>query len=151
MSGMDPSKERKALNLHKEATVIDFHCDTLKEVVEWPRIRAPLTPRRKLGEKSDQGHLDLPRLKEGGVDCQVFAVFCTREPRPQDAALWLLDAFYLALERNSDGIPYPPDGLEDASKVPNITLELVKRDYSDEDIKKILGGNFLRVIEKILH
>lgn len=102
MSVSNNQDEEAALSIHKAATVIDFHCDTLKEVVGWPRIRARLNDRRKLGERSDEGHLDLPRLQEGGVDCQVFAVFTSREPRPQNAALWLLDAFYQALEENGD-------------------------------------------------
>lgn len=38
------------------------------------------------------------------------------------------------------------DGWYDVSEVGNVTLELVKRGYSDEDVKKIMGGNFLRVM-----
>jgi membrane dipeptidase len=339
----NPKKDLETLALHKESTVTDFHCDTLKFVVDWAMIRAPLLERRKLGERNSSGHLDIPRLIDGGVDCQVFAVFTAREPRPQDAAILLLDAFYQSLNSNMDklafvtnlneikkangkgkvagllsmeggepllgslaalrmfyklgiraigltwsnrnelgngsgerrptggltdfgirvleeanklgmivdvshlndegfwdvaelnkgafiashsncrtlcdnprnltdemiktlakhdgvmgmnflpffllpkeelssgkratvktlcnhidyvanlvgvdhigigsdydGIPYPPDGLEDASKMPNITYELVERGYSDKDVKKILGGNFLRVIDKVL-
>jgi membrane dipeptidase len=37
------------------------------------------------------------------------------------------------------------EGFTDASDALNITLELVKRSYSEEDIKKIWGGNFMRV------
>lgn len=37
------------------------------------------------------------------------------------------------------------EGFTDASDALNITLELVKRGYSEEDIKKIWGGNFMRV------
>ena len=37
------------------------------------------------------------------------------------------------------------EGFTDASDALNITLELVKRGYSEEDIKKIWGGNFIRV------
>lgn len=37
-------------------------------------------------------------------------------------------------------------GIEDASKIPSITLELCKRGYKEETIHKILGGNFLRVL-----
>ena len=40
-------------------------------------------------------------------------------------------------------------GLEDISKLPAITECLVQRGYSDEDILKILGGNFLRVFEQV--
>jgi membrane dipeptidase len=41
-------------------------------------------------------------------------------------------------------------GLENVSKVPNITRELVRREYEEEDIKKILGGNHLRVFGGVL-
>jgi len=62
----------------------------------------------------------------------------------------LVGTDHIGLGSDYDGIPYPPDGLEDASKMPNITLELVIRGYSDDEVKKILGGNFIRVIKKIL-
>ena len=39
----------------------------------------------------------------------------------------------------------PVEDLEDRSKWPNLTRGLVKRGYSDRDIRKILGENFLRV------
>ena len=39
----------------------------------------------------------------------------------------------------------PVEDLEDRSKWPNLTKGLVKRGYSDGDIRKILGENFLRV------
>ena len=37
------------------------------------------------------------------------------------------------------------EGFTDASDALNVTLELVKRGYSEQDIKKIWGGNFMRV------
>ena len=40
-----------------------------------------------------------------------------------------------------------PEGLTGIDDLPRITLELMKRGYSDEDVLKILGGNFLRVFE----
>ena len=40
------------------------------------------------------------------------------------------------------------DGWEDASETFNVTLELVKRGYSEEDISKIWSGNLLRVLDK---
>lgn len=40
-------------------------------------------------------------------------------------------------------------GIEDISHLPNITQELAKRGYSAEAIRKILGGNFLRVFQQI--
>ena len=41
-------------------------------------------------------------------------------------------------------------GMDDITKVPNITRGLVARGYSDEDIEKILGGNVLQLIKDIL-
>lgn len=43
----------------------------------------------------------------------------------------------------------PLKGLEDISKVSGITQGLAKRGYSEQDIKKILGGNFLRVFKQV--
>lgn len=42
-----------------------------------------------------------------------------------------------------------PVGMRGAHDYPNITRGLKKRGYTDEDIKKILGGNFLRVWKQI--
>jgi membrane dipeptidase len=42
-----------------------------------------------------------------------------------------------------------PQGIERLSKWPNLTKELVSRGYSEVDIEKILGGNFLRVLNEV--
>lgn len=41
------------------------------------------------------------------------------------------------------------DGCKDASEMMNITVELIRRGYSDEDIKKIWGENFLKVFRAV--
>jgi len=41
------------------------------------------------------------------------------------------------------------DGWKDASETANVTVELVKRGYSEADIAKIWGGNLLRVMEAV--
>ena len=40
-------------------------------------------------------------------------------------------------------------GLEDVSKYPNLVYELLQRGYSDDDIKKVLGRNLLRVWKQV--
>jgi len=47
-----------------------------------------------------------------------------------------------------DGITQVVQGLEDVSKYPDLTAELMKRGYSDADLKKILGQNVLRVMRQ---
>ena len=41
-------------------------------------------------------------------------------------------------------------GLEDVSKMSNLTAALLKRGYSEQDIQKIMGGNFLRVVREVV-
>ncbi|MFN1835614.1 membrane dipeptidase [Balneola sp. MJW-20] len=41
------------------------------------------------------------------------------------------------------------DGWNDASETFNVTLELVRRGYTEEEIRKIWGGNLLRVMEEV--
>ena len=55
---------------------------------------------------------------------------------------------HVGLGSEFDGIPYTPEGLEDVTKMPNSTAELVRRDYSEKDVKKILGENHLRLIKQ---
>lgn len=55
-----------ALDVHRDATVVDLHCDTILEVA---------SGKRDVTVRSDAGHIDIPRLCEGGVDAQVFALF----------------------------------------------------------------------------
>ncbi|HKZ67492.1 MAG TPA: dipeptidase [Chitinophagaceae bacterium] len=46
-----------------------------------------------------------------------------------------------------DGVSSLPIGMEDVTAYPKITEELVKRGYSKKSIKKILGGNVLRIMK----
>lgn len=56
---------------------------------------------------------------------------------------------HVGIGSDFDGVPALPQGMEDISKLPNITFELMKRGYRDADIKKILGENFLRVMSRV--
>jgi membrane dipeptidase len=53
---------------------------------------------------------------------------------------------HIGLGGDFDGITSVPEGLEDVSKYPTLTAELLRRGYKDDDIKKILGLNILRVM-----
>jgi membrane dipeptidase len=76
MVELSKSEEKRALRLHKKAIVVDTHCDLLLHLV--PVGYRQAEPRR-LGERSNHGHIDLPRLVEGGVKCQTFAIWGTQE------------------------------------------------------------------------
>lgn len=51
---------------------------------------------------------------------------------------------HVGIGSDFDGVPSLPVGMEDISKLPNITYELLRRGYSEKDIRKILGENLLR-------
>jgi membrane dipeptidase len=48
-----------------------------------------------------------------------------------------------------DGITCAPERLDDVSKFPNLTRALLEKGYSSSDIKKIYGGNMLRVMRQV--
>jgi membrane dipeptidase len=52
---------------------------------------------------------------------------------------------HVGLGSDWDGAPAFPVGLEGMDRLSAITRELVRRGWSDEDVKKVLGENFLRV------
>ena len=52
---------------------------------------------------------------------------------------------HVGLGSDFDGVPNLPEGIRDVSDLPNITYELLRRGHSDEEVLKILGGNFMRV------
>jgi len=56
-------------------------------------------------------------------------------------------ADHVGIGSDFDGISYTPVGLEDVSTFPMLFAELVKRGWSDDDLRKLAGRNMLRVIK----
>ena len=53
---------------------------------------------------------------------------------------------HVGLGSDFDGVPALPVGLEDAARLPWLTYGLLRRGYSEADVRLILGGNLLRVL-----
>ena len=66
-----------------------------------------------------------------------------------DHAVKVAGIDHVGIGSDFDGISGPPKGLEDISKMPSLIAVLLKRGYSDRDIKKIFGENYLRVIREV--
>jgi len=64
-----------------------------------------------------------------------------------DHVVKLAGADHVGLGSDFDGATMP-EGMDDCSKLPKITEALMRKGYSDDDIRKILGGNLLRVMEQ---
>jgi len=52
----------------------------------------------------------------------------------------------VGLGSDFDGISTIPRGLEDVSKFPDLVAELLRRGWSETDVKKLVGQNALRVL-----
>ena len=66
-----------------------------------------------------------------------------------DHIVKLVGADHVGFGSDFDGVYGLPQGLSDCSMMPSITGELVKRGYAEEDIRNILGGNFMRVFREV--
>jgi membrane dipeptidase len=57
---------------------------------------------------------------------------------------------HVGLGSDFDGVSGAlPEGIHSAADLPKITQALLDRGYSDADVKKILGGNLLRVMREV--
>jgi membrane dipeptidase len=61
----------------------------------------------------------------------------------------LVGADHAAIGSDFDGISLPPPDLRDCSQLPNLTRELISRGYANGDIRKILGGNFIGLFDRV--
>lgn len=53
---------------------------------------------------------------------------------------------HVGLGADFDGVPVLPEGLEGCAKLPALTARLIEKGFSENEIRKILGGNMLRVM-----
>ena len=66
-----------------------------------------------------------------------------------DHAVKVAGIDHVGIGSDFDGVSGPPNGLDDVSKMPALVEVLLERGYSDRNLKKILGGNTLRVIREV--
>ncbi|OQX88846.1 membrane dipeptidase [candidate division KSB1 bacterium 4484_87] len=77
----DKAVREKAAQIHKSILTIDTHCDTPMRLVRgnWD-VGVYHDPKERKA-----GKIDLPRMKQGGLDAEFFAVFLGQGPRtPED-------------------------------------------------------------------
>ncbi|MBI4168745.1 MAG: membrane dipeptidase [Acidobacteria bacterium] len=55
----------------------------------------------------------------------------------------------VGLGTDFDGVRDPPEGLEDVSRLPVITRELLRRGHPEPVVRKVLGENFLRFFSRV--
>lgn len=89
---------------------------------------------------------------------KVEQQFADRIPRPPlsvlidhiDHIAKVAGVDHVGIGSDFDGVEgQTPEGMDSAADLPKITAELMKRGYSAEDCRKILGGNLLRVFREV--
>jgi membrane dipeptidase len=85
--------------------------------------------------------------KKYAAEADAFRPSLSRLLDHLDYIVRLIGVDHVGLGSDFDGIPSTPKPLDDVTSFPLITKALLERGYSKTDIKKILGGNFIRVFE----
>jgi len=86
--------------IHKDSTLIDMHCDTIGRFLRG----------QDLSKDNPKGHIDIPKLKQGAVDLQVFACYVgppgNDEQKNQAAKMAFdqIDAVLQLVEENQDDL-----------------------------------------------
>jgi membrane dipeptidase len=101
-------EEDRAAALHRASLVVDTHNDAIENLMarEASGTR-DFQLRRTLGERSDEGQVDIPRIREGGVNCLIFAM-CATGPgyrgRRLKTYLQMIDVFHAEVAKNAETI-----------------------------------------------
>ena len=106
--------------------------------------------------EAEQARLQkLPQKDEAAVKAGV-AAWMAAHPRPTVTVAQVADHIdhvrkvagvdHVAYGSDFDGITSTPSGLEDVSMFPALTAELLRRGYTELEVKKVLGLNLLRVM-----
>jgi membrane dipeptidase len=56
---------------------------------------------------------------------------------------------HVGIGTDFDGIPVTPNGIDSAADLPKVTAALMARGHTAEDMRKLLGGNLLRVFRDV--
>lgn len=95
---------------------------------------------------------DIDAIQDYLAENNKEAVYALRPPLSLlldhlDHIVQLVGVDHVGMGSDFDGITSAPQELEGVQDFPKITRELLKRGYTEAEIKKILGGNFLRLLK----
>lgn len=117
-------------------------------------VEAEIQPLIEEAVSKAQGNGSLQRIAADRVREREFAarlapVPFTRVADHIDHIVGLTSVEHVGCGSDFDGITATPAGLSSVAELPNLTAELLRRGYTDDDVTKILGGNVLRVMEEV--
>src|SRR4051812_32652894 len=118
------------------------------------QVDAQIAAEVQKANDEERGNIALKKIARDRVRLREYArrlppVTVSRLVDHIDHIVQLVGIDHVGLGSDFDGIQAVPTDLSSVAELPNLTKELLKRGYSEEDIDKILGGNMLRVMEEV--
>ena len=120
------------------------------------QVDAEIAARVQHASDSEPGDAVHKKMARDGVRREEYAkrlppVSVSRLVDHIDHIVKLVGVDHVGIGSDFDGVQSTLSDLPDVAALPNLTRELLKRGYSQEDIYKILGGNMMRVMEEVIH
>jgi len=107
-------------------------------------------------QETEQARMETLTPKDESAVKAGLAAWLGAHPRPKVTVAQVADHIdhvrklagidHVGYGSDFDGISSAPSGLEDVSTFPALTAELLRRGYLDDEVKKVLGLNLLRVM-----
>jgi membrane dipeptidase len=118
------------------------------------RVDAEIASRVQQASDAEPGDAVHKKMARDRVRREEFAkrlpaVSLSRLVDHIDHIVKLIGVDHVGIGSDFDGVQSTLSDLPDVASLPNLTRELLRRGYSEEDVGKILGGNMLRVMEQM--
>lgn len=128
---------------------LDTEWNALKEAVQAERetLQALKLARETSSGDAVRERLALERVYEAAYK-RLPPISVTRIIDHIEHIVNLVGIKHVGLGSDFDGIQATPHEVQSIADYPNITRELLRRGFTEDDIAKILGGNVLRVMEE---
>ena len=118
------------------------------------QVDAQIAPLVQKASEEEPGGIAQKKMARDRVRLREYArrlppVTISRLVDHIDHIVKLVGIDHVGIGSDFDGIQATPTDLATVEDLPNLTKELLRRGYSEQDISKILGGNMLRVMEEV--
>jgi membrane dipeptidase len=121
-----------------------------------PGFTTPEASAWDAAQEAESARLEKLTPKDESAVRAAMAVWVAEHPRPRVTVAQVADHIdhvrsvagvdHVGYGSDFDGISSAPSGLEDVSTFPALTAELLRRGYTELEVKKVLGLNLLRVM-----
>lgn len=144
----------KAIAANGGAVMINYNCGFLD--ADYAKNRSAREATRRIQEKAarEKFAADSPELRDALTKLDARFPPVERPPLARLIehvlrAIAIAGADHVGLGSDFDGVPCVPQGMDDATFLPRLTYELLAAGQDETTIRKVLGGNILRVFGEV--